>query len=177
MQQKVLNILELEEIPQTTATSNLSFKPFLDFIRSRVGDEKGFRKEIYNKALESFSAYSELEGRVDLSTLDNYKEQLDLLYAVLNSSIEDESKLYWALGVPVSPVIFYGSSAFYSLMTADANGFNICQFDDPAVFTKQVTEHFYSFILRRFYNIHLPEHADFTRSITDTRTNLTRVFK
>lgn len=177
MQQKILNILELQDLPKSTASSYLSFKPFLDYIRDRMDKEQGFRKDIYNKVLNSFAKYPELEGKVELSDLSKYQEQLDILCAVLNPTLQDESHLYWALAIPVNPIIFYGSCPFYELMSNDLDCGNVCEFEDPVIFEKQITEHFYSFILKRFYGIDISEHSDFTRSITDAKTNLTKVFK
>jgi hypothetical protein len=177
MQQKILNILELEDVPQSKGISHLSFKPFLDHIRSRVDKEEGLRKNIYNKVLESFAKFPELEGKVELDTLCKYREQLDVLYAVLNPSVEDDSKLFWALSVPLDPVIFYGSPALYDIMLDNKEIIHVCEFQNIADFHKLAAEFFYSFILKRFYGMQLDAHSNFTRSIIDKKTNLTRVFK
>lgn len=176
MQQKVLNILEMAEVPQEKVHSQLSFGPFLEYLRRQVDEERGFRKEILNKVLECFSRFPELEGNVPVESLPAYKAQLDLLETVLNPVMGTSRNSYLALSVPLKPIVFYGSDLFYELMCDNPDA-KICELDDPGNFVKQVNEHFYSFILERFYGIKFRNQSDLTRTITDRKTDLTRHFK
>lgn len=176
MQQKVLNILELAEVPHEKVSSRLSFGPFLEYVRSQVKEEKGLRKDILNKVLDSFSKFPELENEVPVETLSQYKPQLDLLEAVLNPVMGSGRNSYMALSVPLKPIVFYGSDLFYELMCNNPEA-KICELEDPTNFVKQINEHFYSFILERFYEIKFRNQSDLTRTISDKKTGLTRHFK
>lgn len=177
MQQKTLNILELLEIPLPMATTQLSFKPFLDYLRRQLAHESGLRAEIFQQILTCFSKHPELEGEVDPHKLEPYTDQLEGLYNVLNPSLQQEKDTYWALSVPMKPVVFFGSDPFYEMMADEEGDLTICEFSDPEKFVRQITENFYSFVLDRFYGIRFNDQSELTRTITDKKTNLTRHFK
>jgi hypothetical protein len=176
MQQKILNILEKADIPHQKVASQLSFGPFMEYLRGQIDEEKGLRKEVLAKVLESFSQFPELEGNVPIESLPKYKAQLDMLATVLNPVMGDSRNSFMALSVPLKPIVFYGSDLFYGVMCANPDA-KICELEDPSNFIKQVNEHFYSFILERFYGIRFRNQSDLTRTITDCKTDLTRHFK
>ena len=180
MQQKLINLMEEgEEGIHLAVDTRLSFKPFLDHLRKRLQEGETIKKEILEFILEKFSAYPELEGEVPPEHLDRYKQLFDLLYIALSNIIDDEKKVYWALCVPMSPVMFYGSDPFYEMLE-DANDYDCncgLSAEERQSFKKKKLEHFYSFILKRFYDIQFKGSGSIVRSIIDPQTGITKHYR
>lgn len=180
MQQKILNLME--ELPAglpVPTDIHLSFKPFLDHIRYRLQNGESIKKEIFELILQKFDAHPELEGNIEVEKLQNYKPLLDLLYITLSNIIEDETKVYWGLCIPMSAVMFYGSDPFYEML-GEANQQNCSLAPDHTeieTFIKNKTAHFYSFILERFYNISYSGPGNFVRSMVDPETGIRKHFR
>jgi len=100
----------------------LSLGRFAAFIRERLQQEKGVKVRFFEYMLEQFAAYPELEKEVPLEKIVEYKEVLEYIQLALLPPVVDESEKYWALSLPFSPVIFYGTRAIYHFLT-DKQGF------------------------------------------------------
>ena len=116
MQHKILRFPDIYDPAIPRPVIDLSFRPFLDYIRQRMDDTRTIKKEIYQLVLQRFSKYPELEEKVKLEDTAKYKDLLDLLYIVLSTVVEDEKNVLWGLSVPADPAIFYGSDPLYALM-------------------------------------------------------------
>lgn len=179
MQQKLLNMMQSPDSTEAKCESHLSFKPFLDHVRLRLQDETSIKSGFFRHVLKEFAAYPELEGNVPPDELDRYKSLFDLLYVGLSTLVDDEKKVYWAMSVPMSPVVFYGSDLFYNLL-AEAN---LQALDCSAPLEtlekseRQKLEWFYSFILEKLYGIRFRRKADMVKSISESSTGLTRHFR
>ncbi|MES2775703.1 MAG: GAF domain-containing protein [Bacteroidota bacterium] len=178
MQQKLINTMGEDTGFKLQADTHLSFKPFLDYVRLRLQEENSIKKEIYQMVLDKFSPYPELEGEVELDTLPKYKHLLDLLHVVLTSVVEDETKIYWALCSPMTPLVFYGSDPFYQML--DLANTHDCECgledEDYEEFIKSKQELFYNYILKKFYGIQFRANGNIVRSMPDPVTGLTRHF-
>jgi len=179
MQYKILNLAEASDFEESGVKTSLSFKPFLDYIRARLADKDTIKKDIYELILHKFSAFPELEGRIELEEMAKYKGLLDLMFIVLSSVVEDEKQILWGLCVPVSPHIFYGSDPFYQLMQ-DAEEEHqkaaLCETTGQD-FQKEKMEMLYSFLLERFYHFKMNKPMGLIRSITCPDTGQTWHYK
>ena len=153
MQHRIISLPDPGVPGEAPVNTQLSFKPFLDYVRMRLQDRDSIKKEIYKLILEKFAQYPELEAEVKLEDTGKYIELLNLLYMVLSTVVEDEKEVLWGISVPVTPKIFYGSNALYQLLT-DAQTHEVKPEliqDDPEMET-QKCELLYSFLLEKFYH-------------------------
>ena len=178
MQHRILKVPDIYDSALPRPVIELSFGPFLDYIRERMDDTKTIKKEIYQLVLQRFSKYPELEKEVQLEDTAQYKDLLDLLYIVLSTVVEDEKNVMWGLSVPVSPAIFYGSDPLYTLMGEAANQYvNPEILTDPKRFHEDKCAMLYSFLLDEFYDFNGNKKAEMIHQVLDKETSLLKYYR
>ena len=178
MQLKIINMLELNGKMELISDSRLSFKPFLTFLRTQLQKKDFVKKDLFAFVLSKFESFDHIDADLDLDQLPRYKDLLDLLYVVLTNLTEDEQQIYWGLCVPMTPAMFYGSDLFFELLN-DANMHdNECGLDaeDHEQFIQRKLEHFYAYILKRFYDIQFIKKTGLVRTVKDKQSGLVRHF-
>lgn len=178
MQHRIISLPDPGVPGEAPVNTQLSFKPFLDYVRMRLQDKDSIKKEIYKLILEKFAQYPELEAEVKLEDTGKYIELLNLLYMVLSTVVEDEKEVLWGISIPVTPKIFYGSNALYKLLT-DAQTHEIKPEliqDDPEMET-QKCELLYSFLLEKFYHFNFHKKQEMIRPVLDTTTGLQKFYR
>lgn len=178
MQHRILRLPESFVNEEQKPLTTLSFKPFLDYVRSRMEDAGTIKKDIYQLILQKFSKFPGIEGILDVDDTAKYKELLDLLYISLSTVVEDEKKVVWGICVPVSPVIFYGSDSLYELlMEVGSQKLNDDIFVDMEVLHRQKCGMLYAYLLNEFYNFSFNKKTEMIRSFFDTKTKLVRYYR
>jgi hypothetical protein len=178
MQHRILRVPDVYDAALSKPVIELSFGPFLDYIRERMDDTKTIKKEIYQLVLQRFSKYPELEKEVQLEDTAKYKDLLDLLYIVLSTVVEDEKNVLWGLSVPVSPALFYGSDPLYALMGEAAN-----QHVNPEIIANPKRFHddkcamLYSFLLDEFYDFNVNKKAEMIHQVLDKESSLLKYYR
>lgn len=180
MQAVLLNLNPEEDLSFCKNSDvHLSFGPFLRFIREKASKEQTLRKDFYQYVLDKFSPYPELEEGVDVTLLHQYKEVLEVMYAMLSPSFEEEKNVLWALGTPLTPVVFYGTDALYRLV--DDMQHDKVYPDHCTMYGMEFKDHtvkfIYSLILERLFNFKFLQREDMVYSIRDEHTGLNRYFK
>src|SRR5580698_6231628 len=97
--------------------AGVSFKLFIDFITNKIATEKGNRKFFYKYILDKFHQYPELYDTINIDDIKKYEDVLQLVAYCVISVLEDENETLWAFGKTFSPQFFYGSDAFYKLLS------------------------------------------------------------
>ena len=80
MHQKIINMLEAAGSGGRQAQSSLSFKPFLNFLRSRRQNENLVKKGLFGYIITKFASFDKVGESISLDELPNYRELLDLMY-------------------------------------------------------------------------------------------------
>jgi hypothetical protein len=98
----------------------------------------------------------------------------------LTPSFEHGHKNLWAIGMPQSPVIFFGTDVLYDLITDPQTGEPRSKLltDNPLIFTdddKVIS--LYSLLLERLYGFTNPDYKPLVISIKDKTTNIPRYFR
>ncbi|WP_276484296.1 GAF domain-containing protein [Paraflavitalea pollutisoli] len=127
---------------------SLSFAPFLDWLRRRVVDEPTVRKLFYQQALDRFSAFSTLPDCIPVEDIYRYEELLEWVYACI-APAQSENALLWSLWVPVRPLLFYGTDAFYELIQSHKIDLAHSSPDD---FRREQLQMVYSYVLEKLYH-------------------------
>ena len=177
METMTININEKFVLPQLDTA--FSLKPFINFLRKGLKNDGSLKDKLTAFLLEKLEQFPELEGDVPLENLDKYREILELIFVSMSNVTEDETKLPWALGMPMRPMFVYGTSAFYNIMIdAKHHRINKAVVQGDEKMMKQRSQRLtYTFILERLYNFNPFHKNEIIHSFVDEQTGLLRHFK
>lgn len=180
MQATLLNISRDEDQSKAAPDVRLSFRLFTEYLRNRLSNEEVVKKEFFSYVLKRFSETEKLCGEISVEEVTQYKDELTLVYSLLQPIIAEETKSYWALGLPLSPSVFFGTNAFYSLLRDHTTGEMYCDIVEETNWQEQKRQKMqlvYSFILRKVYNIPMPEKSEMVHSMEDKATGMPRYYR
>lgn len=178
MQNSVLHIVkELEGAEQLDV--GLSFKGFINFVRQRLLVEKTMRVKFLDMVVHFFE--ERLQGKyvVSIEEIGKYGDLLELMFTAIFPPLTAEGENAWALSVPVTPVIFYGTDTFYDkLRDPVTHEMKACMMDGGHKVRKKMNfEVVYSLILKRLYHYDFVAGSSIVRSLTDVHTGLAHFYK
>jgi len=132
----------------------LTFRPFIDHLRKRKEESDGHKSRFFSFVVEQFEKYPELLGPVDINKIKDYTELMQLIYSMLSPIVENEEQHRWALSLPLKPVIFYSTNAYFKLVTDITTG-NVHKSiaTKPEEIRRHRLEFTYSLILEKCYGI------------------------
>ncbi|MBC9910330.1 hypothetical protein [Chitinophaga varians] len=98
--------------------SNISFVPFVRFLKEKAANEDDPRSAFYRLIIRKFEGHPEILQPIPPSTdLTAYKEFLDLLTAAIFPVTTDTTRDIYGIGVPFKFAIFYYSDLFRKMFT------------------------------------------------------------
>ncbi len=154
--------------------SVLSFVHFFDYLRQQKAQENTIKKHFFEFILDQADHHPEWQQDIEVESSADKKLLYELVYAAVVPSISDEKSYLWALAHPLSPILFYGTDAFYALLKkflksgrSEAERLAEEERIDQWRYT-----HIYSFILDKVYGLSIPLHNEFTHSFVDEETGL-----
>ncbi|MCW3461819.1 hypothetical protein [Chitinophaga nivalis] len=104
--------------------SNISFAPFLRFLKEKAQNESDSRSTFYKLMVEKFERNPDTMLPIAATDdLSQYKEYLDLLIAAIFPITTDTNKDIYGIGVPFKFAIFYYSDLFKK--TFAENGYQL----------------------------------------------------
>ncbi len=167
--------VSLERAPETV----LSFRPFVEYLKKRKSEAVCHKSRYFAWVVEQFEKTPELLESIDLEQVKNYSEQLQLVYGTVSPIIEDEESHFWALSLPLTPVIFYSTNAYFNLVTNITTGkiHKSITSRSPQELKRNQLEFIYSLILEKLYNFSSFFNRDIIHSLEDEKTGLTKYFK
>src|ERR1700755_1636173 len=130
MQNSVIHIVkELEGAGQVD--SRLSFDGFIHFLKRRRKEDKTMRVKILDFVIHYFEERLKGKHIIEEDEMKQYSDLLELVYTVIFPAVADERDTAWAIGVPVKPVIVYGTDPFYNkLRDPHTKEMKACMIDD-----------------------------------------------
>lgn len=176
------SILEVAPSPSPhtgVVSKSLSFTRFINYIKTRIATETTVKKDYFTYILEKLTADPAFLQDIELDQIHKFEEQLNLIYSVMLPPVADENEVLWAMSTPVDPKIFFGTSAFYALLTDKYTGETSCDIiaeEDNAETLKHKLQMLYSLILKRLYNFDLPYKSEMIFSLLDRDTRLPRFY-
>jgi hypothetical protein len=177
MQTFSININEKFTLPGVDTA--FSLRPFISFLRKSVKNDSSLKDKLTAFLLEKLAQFPELEEEVPLDNMEKYREVLELIFVSMSNVTEDETRLPWALGMPLRPQFVYGTSAFYSLMI-DAKNQKLKKavtYGDEKMMRQRSMRIAYSFILERLYNFSAFHKNEIIHTFVDEETGLLRHLK
>lgn len=137
--------------------SAICFKPFIDYLRKRAEEEQTVKAMLYKSTLALFDSQNVYDQDIPLEEIHQYEVLLEQVYLCLSAPLAAENELAWALGYPMRPVVFYGTSTLYDLMERRKD------YNDLSITPKTTEDHHrerlqivYSLILKKVYNFQVP---------------------
>ncbi len=177
MQTMTININEKFALPDLDTA--LSLRPFINFLRKSLKNDGSLKDKLTAFLLEKLAEFPELEGDVPIENMEKYRDVLELIFVSMSNVTEDETRLPWALGMPLRPLFVYGTQAFNTLMIDTKN----------QKIKKAVTEGgekmmrlrnlrmAYTFIMERIYNFSPFHKNEIIHTFVDEETDLLRHLK
>jgi len=176
MQTMTININEKFTLAQLDTA--LSLRPFINFLKKSLKNDGSLKDKLTAFLLEKLAEFPELEGDVPLENLDKYRDVLELIFVSMSNVTEDETRLPWALGLPMRPLFVYGTTAFNTIMI-DAKNHKLKKavVHDEKVMRERNLRITYTFILERMYNFSPFHKNDIIHTFVDEETGLLRHLK
>ena len=177
MQNAVLHIAELEGAEQLDV--GLSFRGFINFLKQRLLVEKTMRVKFLDMVVHYFEERLQGKYAISLEEIGGYGDLLELIFTSIFPAVADERESAWALSVPVTPVIFYGTDPFYNKLRDPAtHEMKACMMESGQKVRKKANiELIYSLILKRMYDYDFAAGTSIVRSLTDKDTGLAHYYK
>ncbi len=178
MQNAVIHIVkELEEVDELDV--RLSFAGFIKFLKGRLLQEKTMRAKFLDFVIHHFEERLGDKRFIPLEEMGQYGDLLELIFSCIFPPVTNEGESAWALGVPVTPIIFYGTDPFYNkLRDPVTKEIKACMIEKGQLERKSMNiELMYSLILDRVYNYSFASSNSVIRSLTDKDTGLAHFYR
>lgn len=178
MQTAILNMAQKtlsEHSPETV----LTFRPFIDYLKKRQKEINCHKSRFFSFVIEQFEKRPELLQPIEMDRIKDYEEELHLIYSTLSPIIEDEELHRWALCLPLKPVVFYSTNAYFNLVSNIATG-NLRKSitsKNPEELKRKQLEFTFSLILEKCYNLSSLFSRDIIHSLDDEASGLTKYYK
>ena len=174
----VLNLTQqnlLNPAPETV----LTFRHYINYLEKRRDESNCSKSRFFAFVIDQFHQHPELLEDVNLNDIQKYSEQLQLIYNTLAPVVEDEDLHRWALCMPLKPVVFYTTNAFYNLVADIATGQlrHSVATKTPEEMRRHNLEFTYSLILEKCYNLPNFFNRSIIHSMDDEETGRTRYYK
>ncbi|MEP7109720.1 MAG: hypothetical protein ABI760_17120 [Ferruginibacter sp.] len=137
---------------ESWAESYISFNVFTAFLENKILSCSGIKIQYYQYVLDKILAWPELQGSIPVQEIHQYEEILELISTVVFPIMEDENEILWAFGNALTPEVFYGSNAFYNLLTSASEWKLEEGYITSLESSEFVKELQYDLILQKLYN-------------------------
>ena len=178
MQNAVVYIVkELEGAHDLDA--RISFNAFVNFLKERRREEKTMRVKYLDYVISIFEQRLGGKNIIEVEEIGQYGDLLELMYSCIFPAVADERQFAWALGVPVTPIIFYGTDPFYDkLRDPVTHHVKACMVEKGELERKKLNwELVYSMILQRLYGYEFKSANSVIRSLRDHATGLVNFYR
>ncbi|QNL50505.1 GAF domain-containing protein [Olivibacter sp. SDN3] len=179
MKTQLFNIIEHQKTAAfDKLQTNLSFNHFIKHLEKLVSEGEQGKHELFQFVVERFVEAKKKHGPIQETNLADYQTELYYTYNLLVPTLHNENQTLWALALPLGKKIFYGTDAFYSLLTQ-----NSCEDQIRLKVTgknddheKTILQSIYALILDRLYHIPLFESDSIVCAYINNDTGLPQYF-
>ena len=159
--------------------SHLSFKGFIDFLKNRKLHEKTMKVKYLEFLVNHFEHRLQGNYRMEVEQVAQYEDLLELMYSTLFPAIEEESQNFWALSIPLQPVIFYGTDPFYDMLWDRESGrLRASMIDEDSKVRKRINlKLVYGLLLKRLYNQPFYHSSSLIRSFRNEASGILNYYR
>lgn len=178
MQTKIIDIVPIP-FPEPAPETVVSFASFINYLKERREQSDHHKSRFFSYVIDQFEQHPELLESIKPEEVERYAEQLQLIYLCLSPMVEDEEKHFWALSVPMRPVLIYSTNAVFhfieDMMSHKLHSDRVPQTVEALI--KEKLEFSYSFILERLYGVTNFLNRQLVHAVVDKETGLTKYYK
>ncbi|AHF16023.1 GAF domain-containing protein [Niabella soli] len=157
----------------------LSFNRFLNYLEQRIAATGSVKKGFFEYVLNKFLSNKHLKESIPLDEIKYFQEELELLYNLLQPPLDDEGVNLWGLCVPIDPVIFFGTEAFYDLIRKSAGAMDECKEAamPTAEMIQQRLQFIYTIIFSKVFDQPYSPSLELTHSVNFQEEGLAKYFR
>lgn len=172
----ITKVIELIKNGETQPLFNisLSLRPFIEFVEKEAA--KGYndvKSNFFKYIAERIHQIKGCDCKIDLHDINRYEELLQYIYLTLLAPATDEKQHLWALGMPLSPVIFYGTDALYHFLLDEGGRVRGAVSNNKETLVRSLI---YSLALQRLYGLSFSTNLDMTQVIPDENNKLKKAY-
>ena len=159
--------------------SNISFLPFVNFLKEKLITTSGSRADFYRYMIKKFEAEPSLLTQVkDASVLDNNEELLELLSTAIFPAVGGEGGSNFTLSAPYQFNIFSYSDKFRRLfINGEESELKLPEEISEEQLKSVQCSMIYDHVLEKFYGIQLNESPELVYPVTDDKTGMKRFYR
>ncbi len=178
MKTLVLNLAELDDISRDIIDSTFSFGPFIEYLEQRVKTEHSIKNKFYSFVLEKMHEAAKNGTTITAENISNYSEILELIYISLTQLMDDETEKLWGLGIPMKPILFYGTDGIYNIMLDKTQKQKIKILEKTTEEEMKIKfEIIYSFVLKKMFGCHRERPSEIIHTVIDRETSMPKYYK
>lgn len=175
-----LDISNSSALEGSPRASSVCFRKFINSVKVAAKGEPSLKNLYLETAAELLTAEPGFLEILPVQQTLEFKKQLKIVYNLLLPSLSQEENIVWAIGVPLSPIVFYGTDSFYSLVTDQQTGKIKSEMISDASVSfpdKDNLVMIYAFILEQLFGIVPLEYTHFVITIHENINSLPRYFR
>ncbi|ANH83470.1 hypothetical protein A8C56_23045 [Niabella ginsenosidivorans] len=157
----------------------LSFNRFLSYLEQRIAATGSVKKGFFEYVLNKFLSNKHLKDEIPVEEIKYFREELELMYNLLQPPLDDEKTNLWGLCIPIDPVIFFGTKAFYDLVKKSAAKADHCE--EGMIPTDEMMQRrlqfIYTIIFSKVYNQPFSANLELTHSVDFQEEGLAKYFR
>jgi hypothetical protein len=180
MKADLLNIIAPGKDLQPVA-SILSVVPFVNYLKEKIGPGSGMRVKQLKYVLERIEEHKDWDKDISPDNIEQYKDIFELVYVTLSAPVTDENEDMWALSIPFTPSLFYGTNAIYHFLQSKKGGIrkNIVDHAEMEEKAKKRLSSIYSIALERLYGFPFDtaSQGEMIHHIQDEETGLNKYYR
>ena len=176
-QVKVLFPLAKHAGDEISFDSQISFLPFLNYLRKKANGHTNTRSRFYKYLIERFEGEPALlEPVTDHSLLDQNRDLLELLGTALFPVVSETEASNFTFSVPYRYSIFHDSPSFNKIFVTGEN-FLLPENATSDTLKQAQCALIYGHVMEKFYGVQLNANTDLIYPVTDVHTGMKRYYK
>lgn len=159
--------------------ASVSLLPFVAFLEQKIAEKDNVRMPFFQYILDRIQSFPGWDTEITLEKSKQYTEIFELIYFTLSAPVTDENEEVWALGLPLSPHLFFGTNAFYNLISNKDGKLNanLLNGHDRKFRAAERIKIIYSVIMKKLYGFSSDIKNEIIHSFLDGHTGLSKYYR
>jgi hypothetical protein len=156
-----------------------SFDGFIHYLRAQRLHEKSMRAKFLDFVINYFEQRLNKRHLIEEGAIGQYGDLLDLVHASVFPPVEDEGPSVWAMGIPLTPAVVYGTDAFYDMLRDPVTRERKASLVEDGYRIRKTMNFalIYSTILKQLYGFHFAVSKTMIRSLAQKDTGLVSFYR
>jgi hypothetical protein len=170
---KELIVLDPTITRESWGESYISFAPFTAFLKEKISAGDGIKIHYFQYVLDIILAHPGLQGHIAVEDMHRYHHIMELVATIAYPLMKDEAEFFLAFGNPMTPEVFYGSDAFYQLVSTHSKSSPA----EPQAAGSAVKQMQYEQVLHQFYNYTREKSKEWVQGFINPASGLYRYYR